>query len=373
MNNAEVTLDIDMAIAMAPGLSSIIVYMAPNPSPWVDMLSQMANDNLARQLSCSWAGGPIDVLSEQIFQQMAAQGQSFFQCSMDSDAYVDGDIPFPADSTNVTVVGGTTLNTTGPLGSYVSEKVWNWGGGIGSCGGISTNLAIPWYQLGVDMTTNMGSATMRNLPDVALTADNIYIIADNGIEEPGTGGTSAAAPLWAGFMALVNQQATEAARPPIGFLNPTIYAIGKSPLYAATFHDIVIGDNTSPASTNLFYAVPGYDLCTGWGTPAGTNLIDILAPPAPTAFVVPVASLVLGGNGNGIVDANECNDFYVTLANFGGTVATTVRATLSTTTPGVFIAQPSGVYPNLPPGGYGYEPGTLQAQHLAGFCVRHPD
>ena len=351
--NGEVTLDIDMAIAMAPGLSQVIVYMAPNPSPWVDLLSRMANDNLARQLSCSWGGGPPDPLSEQVFMQMAAQGQSFFNASGDSDAFVAGDIPFPSESTNITQVGGTTLSTTGPLGSWVSERVWNWGGGIGTCGGISTNYAIPVWQLGIDMTNNQGSTTMRNVPDVALTADNIYIIADNGIEEPGTGGTSCAAPLWAGFTALVNQQATQARRAPMGFLNPTLYSIAKSPLYGATFHDIVSGDNTSPLSTNLFFAVPGYDLCTGWGTPAGTNLIDILAPPAPTAFLAPVGNMVLGGNGNGVVDVNECNDFNVILANFGGATATTVRATLSTATPGVFIVQPSAVYTNLPPGGYG--------------------
>ena len=166
-------------------------------------------------------------------------------------------------------------------------------------------------------------------------------------------GTSAAAPLWAAFTALVNQQGALGGHASVGFLDPTLYSIGKSPLYHSTFHDITVGDNTSPASTNLFFAVPGYDLCTGWGTPNGTNLIDILEPPAPVAFVVPVSSLVTGGNGNGVVDVNECNDFYVTLANFGGGVATTVRATLSTTTPGVFIAQPIGVYPNLPPGGYG--------------------
>ena len=353
--NGEVTLDIDMSIAMAPGLTQVIVYMAPNNiGLWVDILSRMANDNLAKQLSCSWGGGPPDPACEQIFLQMAAQGQSFFDAIGDSDAFpATNSIPFPGESTNITQVGGTTLSTSGPLGSWVSEKVWNWGNGIGTCGGISVTYPIPVWQLGINMTTNQGSTTMRNLPDVALTADNIYIIADNGIEEPGTGGTSCAAPLWAGFTALVNQQAAQGARAPVGFLNPTIYNIGKSPLYGATFHDIVVGNNTSPASTNEFYAVPGYDLCTGWGTPAGTNLIDILAPPAPMAFVVPVGSLVYGGNGNGVVDVNECNDLNVTLANFGGGVATTVRATLSTTTPGVFIAQPSAVYPNLPPGGYG--------------------
>ncbi len=350
--NAEVTLDIDMVNAMAPGLNQIIVYMAPNPSPWVDLLSRMASDNLAKQLSCSWGGGPPDPTAEQIFQQMAAQGQTFYNACGDSDAFVAGDVPFPSDSPNITEVGGTTLSTSGPLGSWVSEKVWNWGGGIGSCGGISTNYAIPSWQLGIDMTTNQGSFTMRNMPDVALTADNLYIIADNGFPEPGTGGTSAAAPLWAGFTALVNQQGQQGGLAPIGFLNPTIYNICKSSLYGSTFHDITTGDNTSPLSPNLFFAVSGYDLCTGWGSPSGTNLINALAPASPSAFLVVVTNVIFGGNGNGVVDTNECNNFNVALANYGSAVATVVRATLSTTTPGVSIAQTTAAYPDIQPAGF---------------------
>ena len=350
--NTGVTLDIDMANAMAPGLSQIIVYMAPNPSPWVDLLSRMASDNLAKQLSCSWGGGPEDPTAEQIFLQMAAQGQSFFDAQGDNDAFVNGDIPFPGVSPNITQVGGTTLFTTGPLGNYVSEKVWNWGGGIGSCGGISTNFAIPVWQLGIDMTTNQGSPTMRNLPDVALTADDIYIIADDGFPEPGTGGTSCAAPLWAGFTALMNQQAQQGGLAPLGFLNPAIYNICKSPLYTFNFRDCFTGNNFSPTSPNLFSAVPGYDLATGWGSPAGTNLINTLAPAAPGAFLTVVSNMVFGGNGNGVVDPDECNNLNVTLANFGGAVATVVRATLSTTTPGVSIAQISSTYPDIQPGGF---------------------
>src|ERR1051326_8378831 len=116
-----------MAIAMAPGLSKIYVYEAPNPSPWVDLLSKMANDNLSKQLSCSWGGDPADAASEQIFQQMAAQGQSFFNASGDSDAFT-GPIPFPSDSPNIIQVGGTTL-TTSSGSTYSSEQVLNWGRG----------------------------------------------------------------------------------------------------------------------------------------------------------------------------------------------------------------------------------------------------
>ena len=119
--NVEVCLDIEMSMSMAPGLSKIIVYMAPNPSPWVDLLSRMANDNLARQLSCSWSGGPPNPAGEQIFLQMAAQGQSFFTACGDSDAFT-GPISFPSDSPHIVVVGGTTLTTTGPVGVLASRK-----------------------------------------------------------------------------------------------------------------------------------------------------------------------------------------------------------------------------------------------------------
>jgi len=133
----EVSLDIEMAISMAPGLSKVIVYMAPNPSPWVDILNRMATDNLAKQLSCSWyqPNGAANPTADQIFQQMAAQGQSFFNASGDYDAYT-GLIGFPGDTPYLTQVGGTTLTTTGPGGARVSETVWNRNNGIGS-GGVS--------------------------------------------------------------------------------------------------------------------------------------------------------------------------------------------------------------------------------------------
>ena len=210
--NSEVALDIEMAISMAPGLSKVVVYEAPNPSPWPDLLNRMANDDLANQISCSWGGGSPDATSEQIFKQMAAQGQSFFNASGDSDAFV-GSVPFPSDSTNITQVGGTTLTTTGPGGSLLSETVWNWGSVrgkyIGSSGGISTYYSIPIWQQGISMTANHGSTTMRNIPDVALTADNIWVDYNNG-QGAAFGGTSCAAPLWAAFTALVNQRAAAA-------------------------------------------------------------------------------------------------------------------------------------------------------------------
>ena len=295
----EVSLDIEMVISMAPGLSRVIVYEAGPSGIPNDILNRMATDNSASQISCSWgwSGGP-QATTEQIFKQMAAQGQSFFNATGDSDAFLAGQVDdptypgSPSSSPNITQVGGTTLTTSGPGGDWVSETVWNWGNefgpnydGIGSSGGISTFYPIPSWQQGIDMIANKGSTTFRNIPDVAMTGDNVYVIADNGASYPGTGGTSVAAPLWAGFMALVNQQAAQNGIPAVGFINPTIYAIGKGSS-STSFHDIATGDNTWSRSLDLFFAVPGYDLCAGWGTPNGIDLISALAgPPTRNGFM----------------------------------------------------------------------------------------
>ena len=131
----EVTMDIETTISMAPGLAEVIVYIAPNSSPFEVILNQMVSDNLARQLSCSWfvPGGSADPAADQIFQEMAAQGQTFFNASGDNDAYT-GLIDFPSDTPFITQVGGTELTTDGAGGARVSETVWNSGNGLGSGG-----------------------------------------------------------------------------------------------------------------------------------------------------------------------------------------------------------------------------------------------
>jgi uncharacterized repeat protein (TIGR03803 family) len=276
--NDEVSLDIEMAISMAPGLAGVVVYEGSDTDT---ILNRMATDNLAKQIGASWTYS-IDAVSEQDFLQFAAQGQSFFNASGDGDAY-PGAIDTPADDPNVTVVGGTTLTTSGPGGAWVSETVWNWGGGTGSSGGISTTYPIPAWQQGLNMSTNQGSTTLRNLPDVAMTADNVYIAYGNG-QAGVVGGTSCATPLWAAFVALANQLAVTNGEPTVGFINPAVYGMGKGlgvSSYTNLFHDITTGNNESPASPNRFLAVPGYDLCTGWGTPTGSNLVTALGLPEP--------------------------------------------------------------------------------------------
>jgi subtilase family serine protease len=144
----EVCLDIEMAQAMAPGLSKVIVYEAPGDScylasSWDVMLDTMANANAARQLSCSWylPNGPADPIADQVFKQMASQGQSFFEASGDDGAYT-GLIDFPGDNPYITSVGGTVV-TTNPDTTWNSETTWNDGHNSISGGGISTQYALP--------------------------------------------------------------------------------------------------------------------------------------------------------------------------------------------------------------------------------------
>src|SRR5579884_1057397 len=220
--NIEVTLDIMMAAYMAPGLSSVIVYEGANPN---DVLNRMATDNLARQLSSSWCFSPTNSTTEQIFLQMIAQGQSLFQASGDSGAYHGWIMP-PSDDPNVIVVGGTSLSTAGPGGAWQAETTW-----AGSGGGVSTTWPIPNWQQTANVAAAGGSPTMRNIPDVALLADTqVFLIQNNG-QAVMVGGTSVAAPLWAGFAALANQQAQAAGKPPIGFLNPAIYRLAQGSSY----------------------------------------------------------------------------------------------------------------------------------------------
>ena len=302
--NNEVSLDIEMAIAMAPGLAGVIVYEGTSPD---DILNQIATDDAANQVSISWTY-PTDATTAQIFQQLAAQGQSCFNSSGDADAY-SGAIASPCDSPYLTVVGGTalTLGATGfyggeawddyDSGSYwTGETVWNLGNGIGSGGGTSTVYTIPSWQTNA-RATNGGSATMRNLPDVAMVAHNVWVCYGNG----STGafdGTSCATPLWAGFTALINQEAAAAGEAPAGFLNPALYQLGSQPAYNNYFHDITTGNNTSTNSPGHYYAGTGYDLCTGWGSPGGQTLIDALVNPN-SLVITPSAGFVSVGGTNG--------------------------------------------------------------------------
>jgi hypothetical protein len=341
----EATGDIEMAISMAPGLSSVLVYEGPTPldepplgTSYIqdatttaqinDVFNRMATDNLARQLSCSY-GMDINLSTVQIFQQFAAQGQSLFIASGDFGAFSSA-IDEPADDPYATIVGGTTL-TTNSAAEWESETTWIGPAGTDECGnpvppqasagGISTVYSIPSWQQGISMTANQGSTTMRNSPDVSLVANNINVVWGNTLIGSSTDwtvtGTSLATPLWAGFIALVNQQAAANSQPPIGFANPALYAIGKSTSYLSCFHDITTGSNTNSSSPTKYYAAAGYDLCTGWGTMIGGNLMQaLLAPPSDTLLVTPPLGFSSFGPGGGPFTVTSQT---YTLKNIGST------------------------------------------------------
>ena len=264
-DDAEQVLDIEMAASMAPHLSQIVVYVGSND---VSIFNQMAVDNTSKQLSCSWGWSDDESSLDPIFEEMAAQGQSVFVATGDSGSGTPGDVVWPADDPYVTAVGGTDLTTTKPGGAWKSETGWS-----GSAGAPSKNgIPIPSYQLlaGVITGSNGGSTTLRNYPDVAAEANtNQYSCYDGSCFE-GNGGTSYAAPQWAGIIAMANEQAVNNGKSTLGFLNPAIYDIGVGTSYDSDFHDITSGSNGG------YKAVVGYDLVTGWGSPNGPNLINAL-------------------------------------------------------------------------------------------------
>jgi hypothetical protein len=305
--DGEIALDIEMAMALAPG-AQILVYEG---NSFADTINRMATDNAAKQLSSSWAYDTYPSTLEQILMEYAAQGQAFFQCSLDHGADLPtANIAAPIGDPYVTVVGGTSLVTTGPGGSWLSETAWN-----NSSGGFNSRYPIPSWQATVSMAANMGSTIYRNFPDVAMVGDTILFAVANGHTSSGTGGTSASTPLWAAFLALANQQAAANQKPPIGFLNPTIYALAQSSRYSLDLHDITVGNTTNAASPNEYYAVPGFDLTTGWGSPTGQNLMNDLAgsgsgTPGFSLSVAPFQVTVNpGGSGTASVTVNPYGGF----------------------------------------------------------------
>jgi subtilase family serine protease len=270
-DDTEQTLDMTQAAGMAPGLAGIYVFVGGTDTAILGSLS--THKPLVGTIGSSWTWQPSDPSTDDpYFQKFAAQGQNYFQAAGDSGAYTtSSQYVFPADDDYVTVVGGTDLQVASAGGPWASETAWSHGGG-----GVYTPDAIPipaWQQLtGVITKANQGSTTLRNSPDVSAESNNdFYVCADQkACTANYWGGTSFAAPMWAGYAALINQQAALNGNSPLGFVNPAIYNIGVSSSYTSDFHDITSGSNGEPTTT-------GYDLATGWGSPNGVALINALA------------------------------------------------------------------------------------------------
>ncbi len=268
-DDTEQTLDMTQALGMAPGLASLTMYVGSTDTA---ILSSMTTHSpLPTTVGCSWGWTPADPKTlDPYFQKMAAQGQNFFAASGDSSTWSRRVEAWPADDDYVVAVGGTDLVTASAGGAWQSETAW-----VDSGGGISPDkIAIPsWQKLsGVINSSNKGSTTYRNGPDVSANANfSFYVCANQTTCTANTyGGTSFAAPMWAAYVALANQQLVASGYKTIGFINPFIYADSITSQYGTMFHDITSGKSGS------YYAVKGYDLVTGWGSPNGTGIINAI-------------------------------------------------------------------------------------------------
>ncbi|HKT90244.1 MAG TPA: S53 family peptidase [Candidatus Sulfotelmatobacter sp.] len=266
-SDVEQALDIEQALSMAPGLKQLLFYVGKSN---VSIFNQMAADNTASSISCSYGWSKNQSSLDPIFEEMASQGQSVFVATGDNGSATAANVTWPSDDAWVTAVGGTVLTTKSAGGAWSSETGWSQSAGMPS----KNNIPIPSYQqlVGVITGSNQGSNTLRNIPDVSSESAAEQYVCANGTCRNQGGGTSYAAPLWAGLAAMMNQQAASNGKPNVGFLNPTIYDIGVGTTFTTDFHDIKSGSN------GQYSAVAYYDLVTGWGSPIGASLINGVVP-----------------------------------------------------------------------------------------------
>jgi len=280
--DAEVALDIEVAGGIAPG-TKIVAYFGPNTDQgFLDAITTAIHDttNAPTIVSISWGGSESSWTAQALtnfdaaFADAATLGITVCVAAGDngsSDGVSDGSahVDFPASSPHVLACGGTTLSASGT--TINSETVWNDGAQGGATGGgISDSFALPaWQQTaGVPPSVNPGAHVGRGVPDVAGDADpqtgyDTLVDGQNGV----VGGTSAVAPLWAALTALINQKSGVR----LGFFNTQLYAQAKTSL-----NDITVGNN------GAYSAAPGWDACTGLGSPNGTKLATTLTA-APAA------------------------------------------------------------------------------------------
>jgi kumamolisin len=326
-DDTEQTLDMTQAMGMAPGSTMLYMYvcgdvLASGSGNISDTacISAMVTDTdapLSKQISCSWGWTPADPSTlDPYFEQMASQGQNFFAASGDSSAWSASNEAWPADDANIVSVGGTDLTTSSAAGPWKSETAW-----ADSGGGISPDsIPIPsWQKLsGVITSSNKGSTTLRNGPDVSANANfTFYVCADQTTCTANDyGGTSFATPMWAGYLALANEQAA-ANGDTIGYINPIIYPAALTSSYGTYFHDITSG------SCGTYSGITGYDLCSGWGSPNTTGIINLLAGSSTPSFTLSASpsslSVTQGSSGTSTISVTDAGGFTgsVTLAASG--------------------------------------------------------
>ena len=312
-DDGEQNLDMTQALGMAPGLASLVMYVGSTDTA---IISAMTTHNpLPTTIGCSWGWTPADPTTlNPYFEQMAAQGQNFFAASGDYSTWKasGNSAAWPADNAYVVSVGGTDLVTASAAGPWQSETAW-----ADSGGGISPDkIAIPsWQQLsGVINSSNKGSTSYRNGPDVAANANFTFFTCGDqqACQSNYWGGTSFAAPMWAAYIALVNQQLANNGKPTIGFINPTIYAQNVTSSYGTDFHDITSGTSGS------YSAVTGFDLVTGWGSPNAGLIAALTGAPQTSSFSLSASpssvSVAQGGNGSTAITVTPSGGFNSSVA-----------------------------------------------------------
>ncbi len=285
--DTEVMLDIEVAGAVAPGANIVVYFSNFTEQGWVDAITTAVHDNVHTPsvLSISWgfaegqsiwSAQAIQTVNE-AFQAAATMGVTVCCAAGDDgsrDQIDDGlaHCDFPASSAFVLACGGTTLQFNG--NNITSETVWNDGPDGGATGGgISDSIDLPTWQANakVPASVNPGGRIGRGVPDIAGNADpeTGYLVLADG-QQGVVGGTSAVAPLWAGLIARVNQKLGT----PVGFLNPLLYG---QVVNANALNDITKGSNDITGEIGGYSAGPGWDACTGFGSPNGTAIGNALA------------------------------------------------------------------------------------------------
>ena len=284
--DGEVMLDLEVAGAIAPK-AVMAVYFAPNTDAgFLDALRTAVHDSTHKPsvISISWGGPESDSTPQSLqdfdaaCQEAAALGVTI--CVAAGDHGADdtdtvsrrANVDFPASGPHVLACGGTHLEAN--HGSISSESVWNTQDGWATGGGVSAVFPLPDWQAAANVppSADPGGIQGRGVPDVAGDADanTGYIVSVDG-SQGASGGTSAVAPLWSALIARLNQGFGK----PVGFVNPLLY---QPPANTRGFHDIVDGNNGSFSGDKHFYSAgPGWDACTGWGSPNGTELLKALS------------------------------------------------------------------------------------------------
>ena len=343
--NSEVALDIEMVISMAPGLSKVVVYEAgPNGQP-LHILSAMSTNTAIKQFSCSWDFGDLTSADRKsmdgYFKKMALDGQSFFNASGDTGAFT-GDWPPPDDDPYITLVGGTALATCAPGGAWLSETAWNAPDYRSHLGGLHRKLLHCRLRTLAAGHQHVRQPGLDHLAEHPGCRDGGRRYSDRRRQRPGGSVRwhQRAVQLWAGFNALVNQQAATSGQPSVGFINPAIYALGKSGSFSAVFNDITAGNNNTNGIPPSFSPFPAMTFArAGVPRPAAASL----ALATPDLFVVTPGS---GFAANGPVGG----PFSVTAQNLSLTNAgaDSLNWSLSNTSLWLNVSSASGT---LTPGG----------------------